>query len=84
MLWSRATAVVFLVLLTTPASAAGVRNQGPTWDEARGCYAYRGRMHCSRYCWRDMNGHRYCHERAREARPHTLELFERTRPRDAR
>lgn len=37
--------------------------------EARGCYFYRGRRHCGRYCYIEVDGKRYCRERAREAYP---------------
>lgn len=35
--------------------------------EARGCYYYRGREHCGSYCYWEINGKRYCQQRAREA-----------------
>ncbi|HEX2840996.1 hypothetical protein [Hyphomicrobium sp.] len=37
--------------------------------EARGCYYRRGREYCGRYCYIEINGRRYCQERARDAVP---------------
>lgn len=37
--------------------------------EAQGCYFYRGRRWCGRYCYYEINGKRYCQRRAREAVP---------------
>ncbi len=37
--------------------------------EARGCYWYRGRRSCSRYCYVEVDGRRFCRERHREAYP---------------
>jgi len=53
------------------ASAGGRAVENPQWHDSKGCYAFRGRITCSRYCWRDLNGHRYCHERESLAYPHT-------------
>ena len=35
--------------------------------EGIGCTWYRQRMTCSRYCYIEIDGHRLCRERAREA-----------------
>lgn len=35
--------------------------------EAIGCYWKNQRVWCSRYCYWEINGQRYCHEREREA-----------------
>jgi hypothetical protein len=32
-----------------------------------GCYWYRGRLNCSRYCYWEIDGTRYCTRRLREA-----------------
>lgn len=32
-----------------------------------GCYWHRGRHHCSRYCYLEVDGKRYCTSREREA-----------------
>ncbi len=37
--------------------------------EARGCYFYRGRRTCGRYCYIEVDGKRYCRDRPREAYP---------------
>ena len=63
--------IMFGVLMTGGADArdrapAGARDG---WHYAKGCYTFRDRLTCSRYCYRDRNGHRYCHERAWLARP---------------
>lgn len=59
------------------ASIAGAQGRAPPprveWAPApleyRGCYYYRGREHCGRYCYLEVNGKRYCQRRYREARP---------------
>jgi len=80
-------ALMSLAVLTAAPTAVlagdhGGRYRGapPEWDEAIGCYAFRGRMTCSRYCWRDINGRRYCHERERYAYPHGWAIYEASRP----
>lgn len=35
--------------------------------EKVGCYWYRQREYCARYCYWEINGRRYCREREREA-----------------
>ncbi len=32
-----------------------------------GCYWFRGHQYCNRYCWREIDGHRYCQQRLRGA-----------------
>jgi hypothetical protein len=32
-----------------------------------GCYWFQGHQYCNRYCWREIDGHRYCHDRLRRA-----------------
>lgn len=39
----------------------------PTAGEGVGCYWDRGRQYCSRYCYVEIDGRRYCRERARDA-----------------
>lgn len=41
-------------------------------SDARGCYWYRQREFCSRYCYWEVNGKRYCHHHEREAYPQGL------------
>lgn len=38
-----------------------------------GCYWYRSRYFCSRYCYLEVDGKRYCVEREREARSQAAE-----------
>ena len=40
----------------------------PDAPEGIGCYFERGRTFCSRYCYIEVDGHRFCRERPREAR----------------
>lgn len=35
--------------------------------QAHGCYYYRGRRYCARYCYWEVNGKRYCRDRLRRA-----------------
>ena len=35
--------------------------------EGIGCYWERERLFCSRYCYIELDGHRFCRERSREA-----------------
>ena len=37
--------------------------------EARGCYWHRQRQYCSRYCYVEVDGRRFCQERQRHAFP---------------
>lgn len=32
-----------------------------------GCYWHRGHHYCNRYCYREIDGHRYCTARLRDA-----------------
>jgi hypothetical protein len=47
-----------------PSSEVGVIPEGP---EGVGCYWERGRQYCSRYCYVEIDGRRFCHERLRDA-----------------
>jgi hypothetical protein len=54
--------------------AAAVQMVGPadTADEtsaAKGCYWYRQKQYCGRYCYIEGNGIRYCRDREPEAFP---------------
>jgi hypothetical protein len=40
-----------------------------------GCYWFRGRLNCSRYCYWEIDGHRYCTRRLRDARTQAPELL---------
>jgi hypothetical protein len=37
--------------------------------DAAGCYFYRGRQWCGRYCYYEVNGKRYCQRWKRDAVP---------------
>lgn len=37
--------------------------------EVGGCYYYRGRQWCGRYCYTEINGKRYCQRWKRDAHP---------------
>ena len=71
----QAILVVLAVLAAAPQAAAEtIRRQRVVIvtlpdTEAVGCYWKLGRRFCSRYCYWEVNGRRYCHERAREAYP---------------
>jgi hypothetical protein len=39
------------------------------WGDQRGCYWQRGQRFCSRYCYWEIDGQRYCQDRERVARP---------------
>ena len=41
-----------------------------------GCYWYRGRLNCSRYCYWEIDGSRFCTRRLREAHSQAPELRE--------
>jgi hypothetical protein len=77
MAWRQTTAAVVgaaLALLTLAGSAlAGGRHEAvagcPALLTAEGCYWNRGRRYCSRYCYIEANGHRYCNQRESEAVP---------------
>ena len=40
-----------------------------------GCYWFRGRLNCSRYCYWEIDGYRYCTRRLRDAHSQALELL---------
>ena len=79
------TAVLSAFLLSAAAPAdAGDSNRGPHQEwrrrshevpgydhapEARGCYWYRQRQYCSRYCYVEVDGRRFCRERQWRAYP---------------
>lgn len=43
---------------------------------AHGCYYHRGRRYCSRYCYWEENGRRYCQGRLRQAYPQAYNYLE--------
>jgi hypothetical protein len=70
-----AIAVVLLFQLAiAPNTFAGQRGEAPYYQippatEAGGCYYYRGREYCGRYCYVEFNGKRYCQRFQRDAHP---------------
>lgn len=71
---ARTAAIALALLGCCDCAVAGSRYQPQVYVydapvEARGCYYYRGRQTCGRYCYIEVDGHRYCRERAREAYP---------------
>lgn len=49
--------------------AAGPAHGPSFWGDQRGCYWRRGTRFCSRYCYWEVDGRRYCHEKERVAHP---------------
>lgn len=70
-------ATAFLAAIGAGSDARGEYRRGgirafvftPPPLEAQGCYFYRGRRWCGRYCYYEINGKRYCQRREREAVP---------------
>jgi hypothetical protein len=68
--------LILLLTLAGPALAGGEWRGGydpNVVDEpafyAKGCYWSRGVRHCAYYCYVEINGKHYCHERERHAVP---------------
>lgn len=40
-----------------------------------GCYWYRGELNCSRYCYWEIDGYRYCTRRLRNAHSQAPDVF---------
>ncbi len=51
-----------------PSGSVEQRSLGFYGDQ-RGCYWRRGERHCSRYCYWEVDGYRYCTDKERYARP---------------
>lgn len=75
-------AVSGLVAASVAPAEAGRRRAAPppTPDdvyvaEGRGCTWSRGAMTCSRYCYMEVDGRRYCHPRSGAAFPQALPYF---------
>lgn len=67
------TVAVALATIASP-TCAGSRLEPPVLiapmpPQADGCYYYRERRYCGRYCYYEINGRRYCQPRQREAYP---------------
>ena len=57
-----------IVVLGAPACADADLVAPPVaTTQGIGCYWYRGHLHCSRYCYTEIDGQRYCHRRLRDA-----------------
>lgn len=72
LLVAAATAAAFLPIDASARDTRGRYVPGEsTWfyGDERGCYWERGRRHCSRYCYWETDGRRYCHDRERHAEP---------------
>lgn len=71
---ARNATLVIALLACCSSATAGSRYRPQIYvyetpTEARGCYYYRGRQTCGRYCYIEVDGNRYCRERARDAYP---------------
>lgn len=70
-----AAVLVALLANSLDASAHGMRKPRGSYEgtwffgDERGCYWVRGRRYCGRYCYWEVNGRRYCHDRERLAEP---------------
>jgi hypothetical protein len=66
-------ATALVTIFSGPAAAQAPPPPRVEWAPApleyRGCYYYRGRERCGRYCYLEVNGKRYCQQRRREAFP---------------
>ena len=60
--WSDASAYATRRVINAPVVAAI-----PDGPEGVGCYFERGRTFCSRYCYIEVDGHRFCRHRTHEA-----------------
>lgn len=66
--------VLLLAISVSNEANAGRRGQSgeivaviPDGPEGIGCYWDRERIHCARYCYIEVDGHRFCRERPRDA-----------------
>lgn len=82
MTWRQMTAAAACAVFAVLGCAASARAGGdlieaeerapvacPMLISAEGCYWNRGRRYCSRYCYIEVNGRRYCNQRQSEAVP---------------
>lgn len=75
---------VTALLLATIAPAPGqaqpygnpYRTPGMQVPQGVGCYWVRGRLNCSRYCYWEIDGYRYCTRRLRDARSQAPEAVD--------
>lgn len=71
---ARLAVAIVLGFLGFAAGAAPVRANDPSIypplvhvPQGVGCYWYRGRLHCNRYCYWEIDGRRFCRRDARDA-----------------
>jgi hypothetical protein len=65
-----ATVGLLAWLLLAPLPAEAGSRYGAKIDqlpEGVGCYWHRGQLFCSRYCYWEIDGYRYCQRRVRDA-----------------
>lgn len=75
-LFAATALVVGSPVATAGGDAAILAADGPVYTgRAVGCYYHRGRRFCSRYCYIEVNGLEYCHDRQSEAFPQGI-VFE--------
>ncbi|MET0653873.1 MAG: hypothetical protein ABWY63_15275 [Hyphomicrobiaceae bacterium] len=67
------------------------RRLGVQIPQGVGCYWFRGNLNCSRYCYWEIDGHRYCTRRLRDAHSQAPDMVDggaayepRRRPRPAK
>jgi hypothetical protein len=75
-----ATAVLFAALAPVPGQAQRYGypypRLGAQVPQGVGCYWVRGRLNCSRYCYWEVDGYRYCTRRLRDAHSQAPYLVE--------
>jgi hypothetical protein len=52
------------------------RQPGVQIPQGVGCYWVRGNLNCSRYCYWEIDGHRYCTRRLRDAHSQAPEVVD--------
>lgn len=60
-------ALLGLVALSAPASAQYFAAPPGSLPQGVGCYWHRGQHYCSRYCYIEVDGYRFCQPRLRDA-----------------
>lgn len=56
-----------LIGVSVPACAQYFEPPRGGLPQGVGCYWHRGQHYCNRYCYREVDGHRYCQPRLRDA-----------------
>jgi len=72
---------VAVLLLAATAPASGEAQVGFPYQRAQvpqgvGCYWFRGNLNCSRYCYWEVDGYRYCTRGLRHAHSQAPDLVE--------